>query len=117
MRPTVNIKTQNVPPRRPQTKDIMEKLSSTIAALNAGKLPTTRQLVDHIDWLELVLLPKMEPTAETAMELPQLTAQGKLLADDIRALLVAYKMVALHKNSMSFVSIIRGPFLTTRGRR
>ncbi|KIL60426.1 hypothetical protein M378DRAFT_187786 [Amanita muscaria Koide BX008] len=77
----------------------MEKLSSIIAALNAGKLPTTQQFVKHNDWLEnFVLLKVEESSQEMAEEFPELTAQGKILADDIMRLLEAYKAVAMNKN-------------------
>lgn len=91
----------------------MEKLSSIIAALNAGKLPTTQQFVKHTDWLEnFVLLKVEESSREMAEEFPELTAQGKILADDIMRLLEAYKAVAMNKNRESLFILSEGILLT-----
>ena len=79
----------------------MDKLTSVIAALDAGKLPTTCQLVQLIDWVEKAVLIKVEPSEEMAAELPELSAEGKVLANDLREVLESYKAIVYNKNSKS----------------
>ncbi|KAF8063575.1 hypothetical protein FPV67DRAFT_1507164 [Lyophyllum atratum] len=72
----------------------MEKATSVLAAFDAGKLPTTQQFVQFIDWLDKVGIASIEPSASD-----ELSSQGRLLAKRVREVLDAYKQLALHKNS------------------
>ncbi|KAF8621696.1 hypothetical protein AX15_007557 [Amanita polypyramis BW_CC] len=76
----------------------MDKLTSVIAALHAGKLPTTHQLIQLIDWVEKVVIVKIEPSEEMVAELPELSAEGKVLAKDLREVLENYKALVYNKN-------------------
>ena len=80
----------------------MERTSTVLAAFEAGKLPSTQQTNNFIDWLAHVGLTQLEPTAHTA-----LSAQGRVLADDVRAVLDAYKQLGKNKNCtlLSFISV------------
>jgi Family of unknown function (DUF5923) len=73
----------------------MDKASSAIAAFEAEKLPTTQQFNSIIQWLSDVGITQIEPTADTA-----LSAQGRLIADDLRQVLDAYKQLANNKNGI-----------------
>ena len=73
----------------------MDKASSVIAAFEAEKLPTTQQLNSFIQWLSDVGITQIEPTADTA-----LSSQGRLIADDLRQVLYAYKQLANNKNGI-----------------
>lgn len=72
----------------------MDKASSVIAALDAGKLPSQQQISSFIDWLHKSALTQVEPSSEGG----ELSAQGKVLVQDVRDLLDAYKLVGKHKN-------------------
>jgi len=74
----------------------MDKSTSVIAALEAGKLPSTQQLSAFIDWLNDVGIAKVEPTANS-----ELSSQGRVLANDLRAVLDAQKALATNKNGES----------------
>lgn len=71
----------------------MDKVTSVIAALDAGKLPSTQQMNQLIDWVISVGLTKAEP-ADTG----GLSSQGRFLADDLRNVLEAHKKLGVHKN-------------------
>ncbi|PFH47867.1 hypothetical protein AMATHDRAFT_151108 [Amanita thiersii Skay4041] len=71
----------------------MDKLTSVLAALEAGKMPTTQQLTCFVDWLNTVGITKVEP-AETG----DLSSQGRILANDLRAVLESHKILANNKN-------------------
>ncbi|KAF9236300.1 hypothetical protein BU15DRAFT_50314 [Melanogaster broomeanus] len=72
----------------------MDKASSIIAALDAGKLPTQRQTNAIIDWtLENIVVSPDSPEAE------KLSEPGKALARDLRNVLVAYKQLGTNKNN------------------
>jgi hypothetical protein len=72
----------------------MEKSSSVIAAFEAGKLPSTQQVNNFIDWLNDVGIAQVEPSAQG-----ELSTQGRVLAQDLRAVLDAYKQFGQDKNS------------------
>lgn len=73
----------------------MDKATSVLAALQAGKLPTTEQINGFIDYLLESDLIQVDSIAGQ----PQLTAQGKKLAGDVRELLAANKEIGSTKNS------------------
>jgi hypothetical protein len=75
----------------------MDKPTSIIAALNAGKLPTTQQFNEFIDYLTHVGIVKLE--SESGGEL---SAQGKVLADDLRDVLSADRKLLNDKNGKCF---------------
>lgn len=71
----------------------MEKLSSVIAALDAGKLPTQKQVDAAIDWtLQNIVASTESPDAG------KLTEPGKVLARGVQDLLIAYKKLGNNKN-------------------
>ncbi|KAK7018633.1 hypothetical protein R3P38DRAFT_3360324 [Favolaschia claudopus] len=71
----------------------MEKISSVIAAIEAGKLPSTEQLDTLDDWLTHSAIPAVEPN-EVA-----LSPQGRTLASDVRDALISYNLLNTHKNA------------------
>ncbi|KAG6889628.1 hypothetical protein C0992_004584 [Termitomyces sp. T32_za158] len=71
----------------------MDKASSVLAALDAGKLPSTQQLNQFIDWLDHVGIASIEPSSST-----NLSSQGRLLAKRVRQVLDAYKKLGANKN-------------------
>lgn len=73
----------------------MDKFSSILAALDAGKLPSQQQVNAHIDWLLNSALTQVEPITEGG----ELSEEGKAIIGDIRELLIAYKVAGDHKNS------------------
>lgn len=75
------------------TPRTMDKASSVIAAFEAEKLPSTQQFNSFIQWLSDVGITQIEPTADTA-----LSSQGRLVANDLRQVLDAYKQLANNKN-------------------
>ena len=77
----------------------MDKASSVIAAFEAEKLPSTQQFNSFIQWLSDVGITQIEPTANTA-----LSSQGRLIADDLRQVLDAYKRLANNKNGIYILS-------------
>jgi len=74
----------------------MDKATSVLAAFEAGKLPSTQQFNQFIDWLNDVGIAQLEPTANT-----DLSAQGRVLANDLRHVLDAYKTLGSNKNCPS----------------
>ena len=85
----------------------MDKASSVIAAFEAEKLPTTQQFNSFIQWLSDVGITQIEPTSDTA-----LSSQGRLIADDLRQVLDAYKQLANNKNGIHSIYSIRNTALT-----
>jgi hypothetical protein len=77
---------------------MMDKITSILAALEAGKLPATEQLCHLIDWVDKTILPQIEPSV------PQnLTPQGALLAKRLRQVLSAYKAFFMNKDGDNMV--------------
>ncbi|KAJ3577024.1 hypothetical protein NP233_g34 [Leucocoprinus birnbaumii] len=72
---------------------IMDKTSSIVAAFDAGKLPSTQQFDLFFDWLSDVGITRVEPSAQG-----ELSSQGRLLANDLRRILDAYKEFLGNKN-------------------
>ncbi|RPD60459.1 hypothetical protein L226DRAFT_461468 [Lentinus tigrinus ALCF2SS1-7] len=72
----------------------MDKSSSVVAAFNAGKLPTQKQVSQGID--RLLASPFL--TNDPSTSVGELSAQGKQLQDDLRSLLNAYKKLGDDKN-------------------
>ncbi|KAF8123391.1 hypothetical protein EV363DRAFT_1228626 [Boletus edulis] len=70
----------------------MDKTSSVIAALEAGKLPSQRQLNAIIDWVLLNIIPLESP------ELDKLTQPGGAIAGGLADVLDAYKQLGTNKN-------------------
>lgn len=77
----------------------MDKASSVIAALDAGKLPSTQQIDQFIDWLLQSGLTQVEPSPEYGA----LSEQGRVLIQDLRDLLNAYKLIGDHKNGDNLI--------------
>ena len=73
----------------------MDKTSSVIAAFEAGKLPSTQQFNSFSQWLSDVGITQIEPTADTA-----LSSQGRVIANDLREIIDAYKQLANEKNGI-----------------
>lgn len=74
----------------------MDKASSVIAAINAGKQPTQEQTRAWID--RLLASPLLQ--IEQADSGGKLSENGKKLAQDLRAIFEAYNTYAAHKNGM-----------------
>ena len=73
----------------------MDQASSVIAALDAGKFPTQQQIDQFIDYALKGGLMQVEPSPEFG----ELSEQGRVLIQDIRDVLEAYKLIGDHKNS------------------
>ena len=73
----------------------MDKASSVIAALDAGKLPSQELTSQFIDWVLNSGLTQVEPSSEHG----ELSEQGQILVNDLREILIAYKKIGEHKNS------------------
>lgn len=71
----------------------MDKATSIAAALDAGKLPSTQQVNEFIDWLDKVGIASVEPASNG-----NLSSQGRLLANRVRDVLNAYKQLGTNKN-------------------
>ncbi|KAJ6510452.1 hypothetical protein C8R45DRAFT_858340 [Mycena sanguinolenta] len=71
----------------------MEKIASVLAAVDAGKLPSTEQLNSLDHWLTHFAFPPVEPSGRS-----QLSEQGAVLANDIREILISYNLLNAHKN-------------------
>jgi hypothetical protein len=69
----------------------MDKTTSVLAALEAGKLPSQKQVTKIIDWFQHSVLTQVQPNG-------QLTAQGKVIADGVSQVLEAYKKMGESKN-------------------
>ncbi|KAK0187121.1 hypothetical protein F5146DRAFT_1105014 [Armillaria mellea] len=69
----------------------MEHVTSTLAALNAGKFPSQEQLNGFIDWIKTNVLSQMEAG--------RLSSQGRVLVKHVGSILDAYKTLGLNKNS------------------
>ncbi|KAH9475246.1 hypothetical protein JR316_0012357 [Psilocybe cubensis] len=100
----------------------MDKASSVLAALEAGKLPSTQQINVFIDWLSDVGIARVDANlakaaeevdeavsaaaasqnvdvnANTNINADALSAQGRVLASGLRGVLDAYKQLGINKN-------------------
>ena len=74
----------------------MDKSTSVLAAFEAGKIPSHQQIADFIDWFNGTIIPQASPGGSD-----QLSSQGRVLADDVREILDAYKQLGNNKNSES----------------
>ncbi|KIJ60327.1 hypothetical protein HYDPIDRAFT_98881 [Hydnomerulius pinastri MD-312] len=72
----------------------MDKSTSIIAALDAGKLPSQSQINDIIDWTLENLIASTESS-----DAGKLSEQGKILAHGLRDVLAAYKQLGTSKNN------------------
>ncbi|KAG6810174.1 hypothetical protein H0H92_013012 [Tricholoma furcatifolium] len=85
----------------------MDKATSVLAALDAGKLPSTQQLNSFIDWLDNVGIVTIEPSSSG-----NLSSQGRLLSKRARQVLDAYKKLGTNKNGQYMrVQILRNILL------
>ncbi|KAG5646262.1 hypothetical protein DXG03_003858 [Asterophora parasitica] len=75
----------------------MDTATSILGALDAGKLPSTQQLNQFIDWLDKVGIASIEPKSTG-----DLSSHGRLLAQRVRELLEAYKQLGMNKNGEFF---------------
>jgi hypothetical protein len=80
----------------------MDKTTSVIAALRAGKQPSQSQ-TDA--WIEKLLQSELIQV-ETTDDVGELSQNGKKLAKDLRVILQAYKDYASHKNGT--ISAVHG---------
>jgi hypothetical protein len=71
----------------------MEKTTSILGALDAGKYPDQKQVNQAIDWTLVDVLPEIEPSGEG-----ELSAQGKIIANGLREVLQSYKQLGSNKN-------------------
>ena len=71
----------------------MEKATSVLAALDAGKFPDQNQVNQVIDWVLVNGIPEIEPSGGG-----ELSAQGKIIANGLREVLQAYKQLGSNKN-------------------
>jgi hypothetical protein len=76
----------------------MDKATSVFAAFEAGKLPSTQQFNQFIEWLNDIGIAQLELTSNT-----ELSAQGCVLANDLRHVLEAYKTLRSNKNCPFFL--------------
>ncbi|KDQ52650.1 hypothetical protein JAAARDRAFT_183909 [Jaapia argillacea MUCL 33604] len=74
----------------------MDKATSVLAAMDAGKMPTQKQMSSFIDSVLKSQLVQIEPSEEGAGEL---SMKGKVLCRDLREILEAYKKIGENKNS------------------
>ncbi|KAI0363499.1 hypothetical protein BV20DRAFT_975593 [Pilatotrama ljubarskyi] len=77
----------------------MDKSSSLIAALNAGKFPSQQQISNAIDHLLAAPILNNEPSSGAG----ELSAQGKEIQNDVRNLLNAYKKLGENKNADNLI--------------
>jgi hypothetical protein len=79
----------------------MDKATSVIAALTAGKQPSQSQTND---WIEKLLQSEFIQVEKTD-DVGELSQNGEKLARDFRAILEAFKAYGSHKNGTTFLSI------------
>jgi hypothetical protein len=75
----------------------MDKTTSVLAALDAGKFPNHNQINQAIDWVLTNGIPEIEPSGGG-----ELSAQGKVIANGLREVLLSYKQLGSNKNSAYF---------------
>ena len=77
----------------------MDKASSAIAAFDAGKFPSQQQINAFIDWFLNSPLSQIEPTSKGG----ELSEQGRIIVEDVRDLLTAYKQLGENKNGQALL--------------
>ncbi|KAI0634640.1 hypothetical protein C8Q77DRAFT_771072 [Trametes polyzona] len=77
----------------------MDKTASLIAALNAGKFPSSQQLSQAVNRLLAAPLLNNEPSTGSG----ELSAQGREIQNGIRSLLLAYKKLGEDKNGDNLI--------------
>ncbi|KZT08287.1 uncharacterized protein LAESUDRAFT_697852 [Laetiporus sulphureus 93-53] len=77
----------------------MDKTAAVVAALNAGKMPTSEQLSQAFDVFLNSAVLNAHPTADGG----ELSERGKVLQNDVRELLIAYKQLAESKNGDNLI--------------
>ncbi|OSC96932.1 hypothetical protein PYCCODRAFT_1481665 [Trametes coccinea BRFM310] len=77
----------------------MDKSSSVLAALNAGKFPSQQQISQAID--HLLAAPILNNQPDTGVG--ELSAQGAEIQNDVRNLLNAYKRLGQNKNEDNII--------------
>lgn len=85
----------------------MDKTSSVIAALDAGKLPTQHQLNAIIDWTLSNIIPS------DSSELDKLSQPGRAIALSLADVLAAYKQLGANKNCAASI-LLSPPCLVDR---
>ena len=71
----------------------MDKTTSVLAALDAGKLPNQKQVDQIIDWVTQNVIPEVQPSGGG-----ELSAQGRVIANGLREVLQSYKQLGSAKN-------------------
>ncbi|KAF7981273.1 hypothetical protein HWV62_34169 [Athelia sp. TMB] len=71
----------------------MDKTTSVLAALDAGKLPNQKQVNEIIDWITDNVIPEVQPSGTG-----ELSAQGRIIANGLREVLQSYKQLGSAKN-------------------
>lgn len=84
----------------------MDEMSSVIAALDAGKLPSQSQLNAFIDWTLLNIIPT------DSSQLDELSQPGRAIANSLADVLATYKQLGSNKNCE--LSIFVSPCLVER---
>lgn len=77
------------------TTIIMDKTTSVLAALDAGKLPDQNQINQSIDWVLVNFIAELESGTGGDSELSK---QGRVIAGGVREILRAYKQLGSNKN-------------------
>lgn len=76
----------------------MDKASSVIAAIDAGKLPSQQQISVIIDWVLQSII--VDPVKVS--DIAGLSKKGQTLALHLRKVLMAYKELGTNKNCACF---------------
>ncbi|KAL1713884.1 hypothetical protein EV715DRAFT_210772 [Schizophyllum commune] len=71
----------------------MDRATSVVAALEAGKLPSQSQISAWLKWLDDSGLTQAQPEGKDA-----LSSQGRVLLNDVRGVLAAYQTLGERKN-------------------
>ncbi|OJT14057.1 hypothetical protein TRAPUB_9391 [Trametes pubescens] len=95
----VPLSTIDKPPHNHRIATNVDKSSSILAALNAGKLPSHEQIAQGIDALLAAPVLNNEPATGSG----ELSAQGAEIQNGIRNLLTAYKKLGENKNADNII--------------
>ena len=71
----------------------MDRATSVVAALEAGKLPSQSQISAWLKWLDDSGLTQAQPEGKDT-----LSSQGRVLLNDVRGVLAAYQTLGERKN-------------------